>query len=95
MWAKLIDAKYNKNKNLPGKTIVIVNNDPGFQNFWHIGSTGGKNPKPLLQVGCNFMVTNITDHPVGLAQAIWKGSVKGDTFTRQIISKRFEFALVW
>lgn len=78
-WIPKIRAIFT-NKNIPSKTIVIVNDDSGYQNFWHIGSTGGNNPKPLLQIGCKFMVTNITDSPVALAQATWKG-IKGEAMT--------------
>lgn len=63
-----------KNKNIPSKTIVIVDSDTGYQNYWHIGSQNGK---PVLQFVCNFMVTNITDQPVSLANAILKG-IKGE-----------------
>lgn len=62
------------NKNIPSKTMVIVDSDTGYQNYWHIGSQNGK---PILQFVCNFMVTNITDQPVSLANAILKG-VKGE-----------------
>jgi len=54
----------------PKKAIIIVDTDTGYQNYWHIGS---KNGKPILQIVCNFMVTNKTDKPVFLANAILKG----------------------
>ncbi len=63
-----------RNKNIPSKAIVIVDSDTGYQNYWHVGSQNGK---PILQFVCNFMVTNITEQPVSLANAILKG-VKGE-----------------
>lgn len=63
-----------RNKNIPRKTLVIVDSDTGYQNYWHVGTQNGK---PILQFVCNFMVTNITEQPVSLANAILKG-VKGE-----------------
>jgi hypothetical protein len=61
------------------KTIVLVNNASSpYENFWHIGSHDGK---PVLQIACKFMVTNLTDSPIALAKAIWKGKIKGDVLT--------------
>lgn len=62
------------NKNIPKKTMIIVDCDTGHQNYWHVGSQNGK---PILQIVCNFMVTNITDQRVAIANAIIKG-IKGN-----------------
>jgi hypothetical protein len=66
------------------KTITLVNDDTGYTNFWHVGSQAGK---PLLQIGCRFMVTNITDHSVALAQATWKGAIRGEIVTSLVSVK--------
>lgn len=59
-----------KNKNLSNKAIVIVDSDTGYQNYWHVGSQNGR---PILQIVCNFMVTNITNQSVAIANASLKG----------------------
>lgn len=68
------EKKKTSQNNIPRKTITIVNNDTGYQNYWHIGSQDGK---PILQLVCNFMISNITDKPISLANAKLKG-IKGD-----------------
>lgn len=60
-----------KNKNIPSTTIVIADNNMGYQNYWSIGT--GHAGKQILQVSCSFMVTNITNRPVALAKAVLKG----------------------
>jgi len=68
---------------LPKKAIIIVDTDTGHQNFWHVGSQNGK---PILQINCNFMVTNITNKPVSLANAILNG-IKGEKIQAMILVK--------
>lgn len=73
----------NQNKNIPNETIVIVNSDTGYQNYWHLGSQDGK---PILQVVCSFMVSNITNKPISLANAILKG-IRGNQDLTTILVK--------
>lgn len=68
---KLLD--FFRNKDVPRKAIVIINSDSGYENFWSIAR---EQEKAKLQIVCNFMVTNITEHPVALARAFLKG-IKG------------------
>lgn len=62
----------------------MLNDDTGYTNFWHIGSQQGK---PILQVACRFMVTNITDHPVALARVTWRGAIKGSVEYSEVLVK--------
>jgi hypothetical protein len=78
-WYPRIESIFEGNQ-----TITLVNDDIGYTNFWHVGSRAGK---PLLQIGCRFMVTNITDYPVALAQATWRGSIKGEIDTSMVTVK--------
>lgn len=74
--------KRNLNKNIFNKTITIVNNDTGYQNYWHIGSQSNK---PILQIVCNFMVSNIIDQPISLANAILKGIKANQEFVQILV----------
>lgn len=52
------------------KAIIFVGDEAGYRNFWHMGTQGGK---PILQVDCSFMASNITDKPIALAKASLRG----------------------
>lgn len=34
------EKKKTSQNDIPSKTITIVNNDTGYQNYWHIGLSG-------------------------------------------------------
>jgi hypothetical protein len=53
----------------PSRTLIAIKQPSGNALWWHMGSTGGAAPQPLMQVSADFNVTNIWNQDILIASA--------------------------
>ena len=81
IWATLFGGKAASG-HPPKRTLVVIQPQPHVL-WWHMGSTGGQQPRPLMQISADLRVTNIWNSDIRIAGAAIR-------FRQRLVFRRLE-----